>query len=273
MCWGLSIAKWIQVYEKAIRDDGTLYFPERLTHEFLLDARKRMGPYIFANQYQNEVVPDEARVFRDEWIKHYDFLPNKKTTFAFIDPAISQEKESDNTGIVVVHVDEDSNWYVQIAKGVKITPTMIVDLCFEIHDHFKPQIIGIEDVAFQKALLYMITEEMKRRGKVIPIAGIKPDSDKTKEIRILGLVPRFEYGFIYLNKGLDQLEDEYAMFPRGKRDILDALAYIDRIAHAPPKERDKDERPHPTDPRYEGWYIRNKLKQASNDAGNSNDDY
>ena len=49
--------KWNVVYKKAIEDDGSLFFPERLTESFLFNQRKTMGSYFYANQYQNEIVP------------------------------------------------------------------------------------------------------------------------------------------------------------------------------------------------------------------------
>lgn len=260
----MALKSWAVVYERAIRDDGTLFFPERLGLEFLAKARRRMGSYIFANQYQNEIVPDDAKNFKKEWLKYYDDIPKKVNTFAFIDPAISQEEGSDNTGIVIVDVDLQGQWYLKVAKRAKLTPTNIIDLCFEIDAHFKPKVIGIEDVAFQKSLLYMVSEEMKVRNTVIPVSGVKVDTETTKEARILGLVPRFEWGRLLINRGLHDFEMEYAQFPRGKRDIMDALAYIERIAFAPEKERENpNERPHPTSSRYESLHIRDLVKRAN----------
>jgi len=37
--------KWSVVYERAIREDGSLLFPERLTQEFLDNARRTMGSF------------------------------------------------------------------------------------------------------------------------------------------------------------------------------------------------------------------------------------
>lgn len=256
--------KWSVIYEKAVRDDGTLFFPERLTHEFLESAKRSMGSYLFANQYQNEIIPLEDQVFRPEWMSYYKELPTIKHTFAFIDPAISQEEHADFTALVVVDVDIDQNWYVRNATRFKINPTKIVDLIFRVQDQFQCQGIGIEDVAFQKALIHMVGEEMKRRGVVLPISGIRPDTNKTKQMRILGLVPRFEWGRIKLAQGLHDLELEMAQFPRGAHDdLLDALAYIDRIAFYPVKEKEKYEPPAINSPEYEKWYIRNIEKVRS----------
>lgn len=255
--------KWSIVYERAIRPDGSLFFPEKLTQEFLDSARKTMGSYLFANQYMNEIIPEDAQTFKREWFKYYGELPGRRYNFAFVDPAISEADTADYTGVVVVSVDPDNRRFVRYAKRFKINPTEIVQKVFEIHKEFDCKIIGIEDVAYQKALLYFLDEEMRRRNVILPVQGIKPPSDKTKQMKILGLVPRFEWGHMFLNQGLHDLEMEMLQFPRGAHDdLIDALASMDPIIYPPQKEKENDEKPHsPHDPAYESWFIRNLEKR------------
>jgi predicted phage terminase large subunit-like protein len=265
----LSDSKWSVIYERAIRDDGSLFFPERLSKEFLEQARRSQGSYIFANQYQNEIIPLEDQTFKPEWIRYYKELPAKKYTFAFIDPAISEAATADYTALTVIDVDPDKNWYIRNSTRYKINPTKIINLIFKVHEQFKPKIIGIEDVAYQKALLYMVDEEMRRRNVIVPVKGIRPDPEKSKEMRILGLVPRFEFGHMMLAQGLKDFEDEYAQFPRAKHDdLLDSLSYCDKIVYYPEKyERNANEPPAPNSPEYERWYIANIHKQRTQQRG------
>lgn len=256
---------WSIVYEKAIRDDGSLFFPKRLTPKFLEEARRTMGSYLFANQYQNEIIPDDEKQFRVEWLRYYKTLPAHKHTFAFIDPAIGQKKTSDYTGIVVVDVDVDGNWYLKVAKRQRLKPTEIVNQIFALQSEFKCNSIGVETVAYQEALLYMLSEEMRRRDVVLPVTGVKPPTDKTKEMRILALVPRFEWQRISIAQGLHDFETEYSQFPRGSHDdLMDALANIEEIVFYPSKEKpDVIAKPHsPNHPDYERYIIQQKFKQA-----------
>jgi len=259
---------WAVVYKRAINKDGSLLFPERLTKEFLDNAKRTMGSYLFANQYQNEIIPEEKQVFKKAWLKKYVALPEVFNTFAFIDPAISTADTADYTGVAVVSVDVEQNWYVRFAVRLRINPSQLIELCFKLYDQFKCAVIGIEDIAFQKAIVHFALEEMKRRARRIPISGIKRGTDKTKQTRILGLVPRFEWGTIYLNHGLEDLEMELLKFPRSQHDdILDALASIEQIVHYPQKKRSTNEQPAPNDPNYESWYIHQYLKRASRPYG------
>lgn len=266
--------KWSVVYQSAINPDGSLFFPERLTQEFLGEARRTMGSYLYANQYLNEVLPEGQQPLKKEWLRYYKQLPELKHTFCFIDPAISQANEADFTGIVVVDVDVDQNWYLKYARRHKITPTEIISLIFALQSQFKCNLIGIETVAYQKALLYMIDEEMKRRKQMVPVTGIHPGTDKTKETRIMSLVPRFEWGRISIAQGLHDFEMEYGQFPRGAHDdLLDALSQLEQIIFYPQKVSKPNEQPHPSDPKYESWYIANIHKQRESQDRDYGDSY
>jgi predicted phage terminase large subunit-like protein len=215
-------------------------------------------------------------VFKREWVKYYDTTPTNKNTFVFIDPAMSESDGADYTGVVVVHVDSNNRWFVEVAQHRRIRPTDIIELMFTLYDQFSPSVIGIEDIAFQKAIVHFAHEEMRRRNKIIPLMGVNPGVDKTKEMRILGLVPRFEWGNIFLNRGLTDLEDELFKFPRSKHDdICDALSSIGLIAYAPKEEKPRDARPNPSNAaEYERWY-RSQLSRGKNprESSKNNEPY
>lgn len=258
---------WVVVYKKAIQEDGTLLFPQRLSKEFLDEARRTMGSYLFANQYQNEIIPEGMQTFKREWIRYYAEIPEIHTNFAFVDPAISEADTADYTGIVVISVDVARNWYVRYAKRTRVNPSQLIELLFKIYDQYKPHSIGIEDVAFQRAIIHFAHEEMRRRSKMIPITGVKRGTDKTKEMRILSLVPRFEWGTCFLAPGLLDLEDELMKFPRAAHDdITDSLASLEGFVYYPENPRKKDERPTPNSPDYESWYIKQLVRDRKNQS-------
>lgn len=267
------MAKWSIVYEGAYEDDGGLFFPERLNEEKLQELRKSMGLYKFSNQFLNQTIPDEEQDFKQSWIKTFTELPNEYYTFSFVDPAISLNDGADYTASVVVHVDAEKNWYVQLANRQRITATQTLEHVFNLYDVYKPSIIGIEDVAYQKSLLHFITEEMHKRRKIVPIKGIRRSnitthgdkrSNNSKPFRIRSLVPRFEFGKIYLAQGLDDLLIEYKSFPRGAHDdILDALASIEEIVFYPEPKQGEEDVTNPADPRYERQFIQRLTSQRA----------
>jgi phage terminase large subunit-like protein len=255
--------KFAVVYDKAIRDDGSLLFPEKLSAEFLLRQRKIQGSYIYSHQYQNEIIPSDEQDFKKEWLKYYTELPKRKNTFAFIDPAISLENTACFTAFVVVDVDADGMWYLKLARRVRITATQTIKLIFDLQDIYKCQTIGVESVAYQEALMHFLAAEMRKRKRVVPVTAIRRGPDLSKPIRIRSLVPRFEWQRILVKPGLAEFEDEYLKFPRGTYvDILDALSSIEEIAYQPDHERKPDVVPTPNAKDYERHYIANLHKKA-----------
>ncbi len=275
------MSKWSIVYQGAYNDDGSPYFPEKLSAEKLQELRQTMGVYIFTNQYLNQVIPSEDQDFKRAWIQTYKTLPANRFTFAFVDPAISLNDGADYTATVVVHFDEDKRAYVEHASRQRLTATETVRWIWKIYQEFKPMIIGIEDVAYQKALLHILAEDMIQTGRTIPIKGLKRSriandgskrTSNDKHFRIRGLVPRFEFNKLFLNEGLDDLVMELLAFPRGKHDDLpDALASVFEIGIFPTKKVEvlnvsRD----PNDPGYEKWYI-NKLQKEARSQAQDND--
>lgn len=224
---------------------------------------------MYSNQYQNEIISEADQTFKKHWLRYYKELPVNKHTFAMIDPAIGQNKTSDYTGIVVIDVDSDGNWFVRVARRERCTPTQIVDLVFTLNDEFQPRSIGIESVAYQKALIYLVSEEMGKRQKVVPLKEILRPTDKKKETRIRGpLVPRYEWGRVSHAQGLYDLENELLQFPKSSHDdLVDALASMDEFVTYPEKEKPDESRPNSqSDPRYEQWFLKNLSKQTNQET-------
>jgi predicted phage terminase large subunit-like protein len=229
---------WSVVYKKCYNPDGSLFFPEKLSKEFLESAKKTMGSVLFANQYLNEVFPSDDQKFNQKWFRYYEVAP-PGLTYAFVDPAISVEDDADYSAFIVVRTTETGDIYVLLANRYRINPSEIVNKIFELQKEFNCELIGVESVAYQKALLFMLDEEMKRRTEFIPVLACNPGTSKTKEMRILSLVPRFEWGRMFFPQGASDLEEELLQFPRGRHDdLIDALQQVTEILTFPEKQKD-----------------------------------
>ncbi len=248
--------QWICAYDAAVRPDGSLLFPNRLTKEYLARQRKIQGSYIYAHQYLNQIIPSDDMDFKKAWLVYYTDLPKIKHTFAMVDPAISLDQTACYTAFTVVDVDVNNVWYLKAAQRVRITATQTVKLLFDLHRIYKCNLIGIETVAYQAALLHFLQDEMRKRKITLPVHGINRGPDKSKNMRIRSLVPRFEWQGILIKPGLIDFEDEYSKFPRGTYvDILDALSSIEEFAYPPEPEKQFVKKPAPNSPEYERWFI------------------
>lgn len=220
-------------------------WPEKFPLEELRKRLRADGWFQFAGQYLNDPIPEEDAKFKREYFKYYDELHlrgRNLTKIMTIDPAISLEKEADYSSIIVTGVDEFSNIYILDIWRGKVHPSGLIEKIFEKAEYFHPNHIGIEDVAYQKALSYTLREEMQKRRRFLPITEVKPNQ-RSKDLRILGLQPLYENRKVFHLKTHPlnyYFEMELVSFPRGKNDdMIDAFSYALDFIHPPKKPRDR----------------------------------
>jgi predicted phage terminase large subunit-like protein len=221
---------------RAINDWGALW-PEHLDLAKLeaikTDYINQGLGFLFYQEYQNDPITDENRKFKREKIKYFtnDDLGFKKLVYYItIDRAYSMEKTADFTAIIVNGVDVENNWFIQQAERFKGTEQDLINKIFDLKAYYNPDKIGIEQKAFEYTLKPNLENEMRRRNNFFLVEELK-DLGRSKNIRIEGLVPRFETGSIYLRKEQSDLVDELLMFPKAVHDdLIDALSYQLEIA-------------------------------------------
>ena len=216
---------WDYYLEKAIRDNGSLFFPHRLTQSFLDRMKYAQGSYLFSLQYQNEPVSQEDAVFPKKWITYYHQLPEHLRMTMTIDPALSTTRTADYTGIVICGTDKEKNIYVVDYVRARLNPTAFINKVFDLFEEYKPIAIGIETVIFQKILKYSLMEEAQKRGAYLPLRKLSGEKTK-KDRRIQALVPYFEHKRIFIRPTMTELEDELLRYPKLKHDdLIDALSF------------------------------------------------
>lgn len=233
---------------KAIEDDGTYLFPERLTDKFLDEQKRDQGNYIFSCQYFNNPVDDDTATFKQSYIKRveWDLVKDKPINwFMAVDPSF-EGQYSDYAAFVLVGMDFQQELFVRQVHRAKMNYMGIINLMFDWYIKYKPRRIALETIAAQKNIQYMLNDEQKRRGVWLPIQEIKTRS-ATKEERIRALAPYYEFGRVHHVKEcnqIDDLEHELLHFPKSDHDdMIDALATVLEIAQPPTGRRiDRGER-------------------------------
>ncbi len=93
---------------------------------------------------------------------------------------------------------------------------------------------SLAKTAFQYTLKPALDDEMRKRNMFFMVEELK-DLGRNKNVRIEGLVPRFETGSVYLKRGQTDLVDELLRFPKGAHDdLIDALSYQLELASSKP---------------------------------------
>jgi phage terminase large subunit-like protein len=249
---------WQVMKRSAFNEDGSLWFPSRLTAQWLADQKAELKPYLFASQYLNEYISSEDRRFKPEWIKYKPFyleymegrlqlveehdrdyrLPHIRpvNVFTCVDPAISDRKYADYTGITTVAVDEVLNFYVLDSRRVRGgAETVINETATEIK-RWHSGVLGVETVAYQKALKQWMDVAFKDLGIAIGITELKSGTGTGKNARIENMEPAFATGRVWLRKGIaPTLEHELLNWrplqDSGHDDLIDSLSFCMQVAY------------------------------------------
>lgn len=234
----------VEYYDIKIRrvvEDGKIIFPKKFNKRFdpetkawsftttpcqdYINYLRKRPSEEFSSQYMNDPIDSENQIFKKDYFKYYEKRPERLYVSMSIDPAISEKQTADYFAINVAGMDENYNIYVlDTLKGHwKISEA--IDNIFITYQKWKPSSVGLETVAFQKALKSWLEEKMRERGVYFPITEFQRSSNESKEFRIKSLEPFYREGKIFHAKWMTSLEHEAVSFPRGKHDDeIDALA-------------------------------------------------
>jgi predicted phage terminase large subunit-like protein len=218
--------------------DGSLFFPEVLDETFLEAQKKSQGSYIFSCQYMNDPVDNETATFKRSYFQYKkweDVEGRPMNWYLTVDPSF-EGPYSDYVGMVESAMDYQGELYVGDTYRLKLTYAQIIQLMFDLYDKKHYKAMALETVATQKSLSYMLNDEQRRRQVWLPVKEIS-SRNKTKEERIRGLAPYYEFRRVWHIKDakqIDELEDELLHFPKGKHDdCIDALSTVLEIATVP----------------------------------------
>lgn len=239
---------WKTITFGSIDLDGEPLWPGVFTFE-VLDALKQQFVEIgnlpgFYLEYFNDTSSQETAIFKKEWIQ---VVPTKPEDIVFrsiaLDPAISDKLGADFTAFAVVGITNKGIIVVleeYLERGM--TPRAQIDKLFELQLRHGPCHVGIEAIAFQRALIHIMTEEMFRpvpegekpreRFLITPIVHGKV----AKHERVVGTIqPRIAAGYLVFHQRCLGIEVSLLEWPRGKKDGADALAMAITLLdpHAP----------------------------------------
>jgi len=212
-------------------------WPERYPMEWIRkkkDQAERAGQLRgFLQEYMLMAIGSTDKPFEAEHIHEIAIDPASwlpKTLV--VDPARTANiGTSDRTGRVVIS-RLATRIFVHASSGDFWKPDQIIADAFDTSARFDGATVAIEKNSLDEWLLQPMRAEMLRRGESLPLKAIQAPQDRSKEQFIMGLQPFFEAGDIVLVGGRGahaQLVAEILNFPSGKRDILNALAYAQRV--------------------------------------------
>lgn len=234
---GKIYAAWNEQHE--------LLWPSNWTVEKLEQKREEMrlsekGDSAFYQEYFNQPLSNEDQKFRREMFRYFnglqweDIKKKPHRIYTLVDPAISKRTTADFTVVISVAIDVLNRVYILEITRARLDPLETIKSIFAHYERWQPAFVGIETVAYQKALKFFLEEEKKRENSTVRsmcIQEIRPTIDKVT--KIMKMQPKYAIGNFYHNsddKNTVILEEELTRFPKGVHDdIIDALSGVIEI--------------------------------------------
>lgn len=213
------------------------YFPEEEWKELM----ETYHPLLFKQEYMASFDSMAGRELSGEWLKYYtpDQLPRDpadKTkiqldVYIGVDPAASLADTADRFAIAAIGVSKDrSQAYLLDLWAGRIPFHEQLDKIQEFALQWKPQLIGVESVAYQSTL----AQQALRLPGFLPI--VPHLAAGKKQLRILSMAPLFKVGRVRIRKDMSDFINEWLDYDSSRKntrdDTLDAVEIALRTAGA-----------------------------------------
>lgn len=223
--------------------DGSLFFPQRLTEEYVQNQKIKLGIKLWSAFYLNAPQSDETALFREtdfHMIPDHEIPKNCFTTI-LTDFASGENKRNDRTALFVVSVNPFRDAFVREVRVGRWLPDEALSNALMLYQKWQPYFVkGMtmeksSHIEWAKSSLLKLSEKFGFRPVVIEIGG---RSQETKVQRIQAMQPRFaEGGRLYWSDKIKQFDQdlwalivrEFIEFPFSQHDdIPDALSDLDK---------------------------------------------
>lgn len=213
------------------KEEGELLWPERNGPEEIEKAKKQLGPYGYAGQFQQRPVPAGGATFRQEWIRRYRLDGNFVTLIrpdgqgeksyaikdcrriATVDIASRLKESADYTVIATWLITPGNELILRDVIRMRLTNPEQQDAILLAHARWRYESVNIEDVAYQLALIQQLLP------KGVPCMPFHPISDKVSRASTAAIF--YSGGLVYhplLAPWLDDFELELLTFPKAEHD-------------------------------------------------------
>jgi predicted phage terminase large subunit-like protein len=197
---------------KAVRN-GKALWPGMFPLGVLEERRRVMGSIIFNLQYQNDARLALGAIFKEEYFRYTDSIPDGLTIYQGVDLAISSSEFADYFAIVTIGVSDESEIYVLDAFRARLSFEQQARAVVEKARQFDPVRIAVEATGYQAALSQVLASRA-----CLPVTKVFPHRDKITRAWRLGA--SFENGKVVFVRGRGALADELLAFPEGRHDDL-----------------------------------------------------
>lgn len=224
-------------------ENGTLFFPARLTERYVMEQKLLLGPKLWSAYYLNAPQSDEDQLFKPEQfhVVNADSVPRNCFATLLTDFAAGENKDNDRTCLLVVALNYYRDAFVLDAQIGRWLPDQAVCNALLLYQKWQHRFLKgmtIERTThteWAKAAIQKWANKLSVRPNLIEIEG---RSKETKYRRIQAMQPRFEEGsrlfwsseLLEDRRQWDLIVREITEFPFSQHDdIPDCLSDVDAM--------------------------------------------
>ena len=205
-------------------------------------AKKSMSSYAFRQEFMASFEARGSEMFKEDWVKFGEEVVVRGDYYIAVDLAGFEEVNKkrtkntrlDETAIAVVKVNPNG-WFVDNIIYGRWTLDETAAKIFQAVRDYEPVSVGIERGIAKQAVMSPLMDLQKRHGTFFRVEELTHGNKKKTDRVMWALQGRFENGFVTLKKGEwnSRFLDQLFQFPDALThdDLIDALAYIDQLAH------------------------------------------
>jgi hypothetical protein len=203
-------------------------WPERWGLEELLAKKKgytqRRQLHIWLREYECKITSPETAIFNTQMLRYYEHAPENMYVYCGIDPASSEAKDAHKAAIVFWGFANGNAYLLDYWAERGKNPEEIWNAFFSRAMKWRPLVLGVESIAYQKMLAWYFKERMRQLNYYVAVREIK--DRRAKADRITQAHTGLLYnGWLYVRE--DQTEYVTAMEEYNgteDNDLLDAGA-------------------------------------------------
>jgi predicted phage terminase large subunit-like protein len=194
----------------------------------------RLGRQELLGEFVDEI---EGALWRIEWIDNnrrseLPYIENEATKILnvpriviAVDPAVTANADSDETGIVVAGLGGDGDYYVMSASGYRLPPQQWAMKALEAYDHWQADKIVCEVNNGGDMVIETINRACEGMGRSANVHSIRASRGKT--LRAEPIAALYEQGRVHHVGIFEEAEDQMCAFPVAVEhdDMVDALVY------------------------------------------------
>lgn len=224
ICLPAESSKKVKPIELKDRYVNGLLDPIRLDREVLTEAKKDLGSYGYANQFDQNSAPPEGGILKTKWFDVVDWKDeyNNLVWNTAVDSAYTEDLDNDESGMLQFAISKNEvllryaeEVYKEFPELVKYTQTFAF-----AHGYTNRSMIYVEPKASGKSLVQTIKRETR--------TNIKEDDNpvKDKVARATDISPICESKRVKLIRGAwnDTFLDQVKTFPNTKKKgLIDCL--------------------------------------------------